>query len=197
MFFFVSGGDEAIFDYTDQIIARIIAQSCRQSGLSIIITTLLSFRNYEIYFKHEKALVGRTLYDALFSYKKCSVIGLMLSDGTAKIFPRLNTIINSDDQITVITEDPDKILLSSDYLSRINNKYSEAIPSSSSVINYNTVLLSKPLMTSEITKKIERNLVLGWNNKAPLIARELDKYAVHGSELHILANSDKIIQFIN
>ncbi len=39
--FFLLGGDEAVFVYADEIIARIIAHSCRQSGLSIILTTLL------------------------------------------------------------------------------------------------------------------------------------------------------------
>ncbi|CAF3725284.1 unnamed protein product [Rotaria sp. Silwood1] len=190
----IAGGDEALFVYADEIIARIIAQSCRQSGLSIILTTLLSFQNDEIYFKHESALIGRTFYDAVFSYNKCSVIGLMLSDGTVKIFPRLNTIINIDDQIIVIAEDDDKIILSSDYWLRINNAYSGS--TSSSLINHNTVLLSNP-MTKRATKRIEQNLLLGWNNKAPLIAKELDTYVARGSELHILTNSDTITQFIN
>jgi hypothetical protein len=114
----------------------------------------------------------------------------MLSDGTVKICPRLDTIINIDDQIIVIAEDDDKIILSS----HISNKYSGS--TSSSLINHNTVLLSKP-MIGGVTKKIERNLILGWNNKAPLIAKELDTYVARGSELHILTNSDKIIQFIN
>ncbi|CAF3275494.1 unnamed protein product [Rotaria sp. Silwood2] len=190
----IAGGDEALFVYADEIIARIIAQSCRQSGLSVILTTLLSFQSDEIYFKHESALVGRTFYDAVFSYNKCSVIGLMLSDGTVKIFPRLNTKINVDDQIIVIAEDDDKIILSSDYLLRINNEYSGS--TSSSLINHNTVLLSNP-MTRKATKRIERNLLLGWNNKAPLIAKELDTYVARSSELHILTNSDTITQFIN
>jgi hypothetical protein len=192
--FFVLGEDEAIFVYADEIIARIIAQSCRQSGLTVILTTLLSFQNDEIYFKHESALAGRTFYDAIFSYNKCSVIGLMLSDETVKIFPPLNTIINIDDKIIVIAEDDDEIILSSDYLLRINNKYSG--PISSLVINHNRVLSSKS-MTREATKKIERNLLLGWNNKAPLIAKELDTYVARGSELHILTNSDQATQFIN
>ncbi|CAF5070326.1 unnamed protein product, partial [Rotaria sp. Silwood1] len=119
----IAGGDEALFVYANEIIARIIAQSCRQRGLSVILATLLSFQNDEIYFKHESALVGKTFYDAVFPYDKCSVIGLMLSDGTVKIFPRLNTIINIDDQIIVIAEDDDKIILSSEYLLRINYEY--------------------------------------------------------------------------
>ncbi|CAF5080035.1 unnamed protein product, partial [Rotaria sp. Silwood1] len=186
-------GDEALFVYANEIIARIIAQSCRQRGLSVILSTLLSFQNDEIYFKHENALVGRTFYDAVFSYDKCSVIGLMLSDGTVKIFPRLNTIINIDDQIIVIAEDDDKIILSSDYLLRINYEYSGS--KSSLLFNHNTVLLSNP-MTGRVTKRIERNLLLGWNKKASLIAKELDTYVARGSELHILTNSNIITQFI-
>ena len=117
----------------------------------------------------------------------------MLSDGTVQIFPRLNTIINIDDQIIVIAEDDDKIIVSSDYLLRSNNRYSG--PTSSLVLNHNT-FLSKSMVRG-VTKKIERNLVLGWNNKAPLIAKELDTYVARGSELHILTNSDKITKFIN
>lgn len=196
-FFLISGGDEAVFVYSDQMIARIIAQSCRQPGLSTILTTLLSFQNDEIYFKHENALVGKTFYDAIFSYKKCSVIGLMLSDGTVKIFPRSNTKIYSDDQIILIAENYNKILLSSDYLLRTNNRYPKRMLASSvAAINYNTPLLSKST-TRETTKKIERNLLLGWNNKAAFIAKEFDTYVAHGSELHILTNSEKIIRFIN
>ncbi|CAF1433708.1 unnamed protein product, partial [Rotaria sordida] len=189
-----NGGDEALFVYANEIIARIIAQSCRQRGLSVILSSLLSFQGDEIYFKHESALVGRTFYDAVFSYDKCSVIGLMLSDGTVKIFPRLNTIINIGDQIIFIAEDDHKIILSSDYLSRINYEYSGS--KSPLLFNHNTVLLSNPV-TRRATKIIERNLLLGWNKKAPLIARELDTYVARGSELHILTNSNIITQFIN
>jgi hypothetical protein len=192
--FIILGGDEAIFVYADEIIARIIAQSCRQSGLSIILTDLVSFQGDEIYFKHESALVGKTFYDAAFAYSKCSVIGLMLSDGTVKIFPQLNTKINIDDKIIVIAEDDDKIILSSDYLLSIDTEYSGQI--SLPIIDHNTVLLSRPI-TKETTKTIERNLLLGWNKRAPLIVKELDTYVARGSELHILTNSDKITQFIN
>ncbi|CAF1077551.1 unnamed protein product [Rotaria sordida] len=37
----IAGGDEALFVYVGEIIARIIAQSCRQCGLSVILTILL------------------------------------------------------------------------------------------------------------------------------------------------------------
>ncbi|CAF1473728.1 unnamed protein product [Adineta steineri] len=196
----IAGGDEAIFVYADEITARIIAQSCRQSGLTVILTTLLSFQNDEIYFKYEKALVGRTFYDAIFSYNKCSVIGLMLADGTVKLCPQLDTIINiddkiiviaeDDDKIIVIAEDDDKIILSSDNLSRSTRSIS------ASTINHNINSPSQQMIRGT-TKKVERNLILGWNNRAPLIAKELDTYVARGSELHILTDSDKVASFIN
>ncbi|CAF1128065.1 unnamed protein product, partial [Didymodactylos carnosus] len=180
-----AGGDEVMFVHADEIVARIMAQSCRQSGLIVILSSLLSFRDDEIYFKRERALIGRTFHDALFAYDKCSVIGLMLSDGTVKILPSPDQIINMNDQIIAIAEDDDKIILSSNYLSRID-KYSS--PISSSLIRHNTIPVSTTTATAKV---VERNIICGWNNKVPLIAKELDGYVSYGSELHILTNSDE------
>ena len=43
------------------LVSRIIAQTCRQSGLSVIYTELLDFGGDEIYFKEEPSLVGQDL----------------------------------------------------------------------------------------------------------------------------------------
>ncbi|CAF1035615.1 unnamed protein product [Didymodactylos carnosus] len=185
----IAGGDEVMFVHSDEIIARIMAQSGRQSGLAVILSSLLSFRDDEIYFKYERALIGRTFHDALFAYEKCSVIGLMLSDGTVKMLPPLDTVINMDDQIIVIAEDDDKISLSSNYLARIA-KYSS--PISQLVITLSAIQLSKTTAT-----KVERNIICGWNNKIPLIAKELENYVSHGSELHILTNSVEAQKFVS
>ncbi|CAF4369612.1 unnamed protein product, partial [Didymodactylos carnosus] len=182
-------GDEVMFFHADEIIARIIVQSGRQSGLGTILSSLLSFRDDEIYFKHEKALIGRTFHDAVFAYEKCSVIGLMLSNGTVLLLPPLDTVINVDDQIILIAEDDDKIILASNYLAYIA-KYSS--PVSLHLINLNTIQLSKTTAA-----KVERNIICGWNNKTPLIAKELDSYVLQGSELHILTDSVDAKTFVS
>ena len=61
---------------TNDMIARLIAQTSRQSGLSLVYTELLNFEGDEIYFKEEPALVGKTFRQALFAYEDSSVIGL-------------------------------------------------------------------------------------------------------------------------
>ncbi|CAF4408948.1 unnamed protein product, partial [Adineta steineri] len=43
---------------------------------------------------------------------------------------------------------------------------------------------------------IEKNIILGWNSKASLIAKQLDNYVSEGSELHILTNIDKATKII-
>ena len=52
------------------------AQTCRQSGLSIVYTELLDFDGDEIYFATLPALVGRTFGDALLAFEDSTVIGL-------------------------------------------------------------------------------------------------------------------------
>jgi voltage-gated potassium channel Kch len=54
------GKDEVELVLVGDLIARIIAQTCRQSGLSVVYTELLDFGGDEIYFKEEPTLVGKS-----------------------------------------------------------------------------------------------------------------------------------------
>ena len=64
----LAGKGEAEIVLVGDLVSRVIAQTCRQSGLSIVYTELLNFGGDEIYFKNEPALAGRTFWDALTSY---------------------------------------------------------------------------------------------------------------------------------
>jgi hypothetical protein len=179
------GADEVVFVHADEIIARIIAQSGRQSGLSIILSILLSFKYDEIYFKNEPLLVGKTFNDALFLYRTSSIIGLMFADETIKICPTKDTIIQQNDQIIVIAEDDDAIILTSNMSSNYSSIAALCQP-------------DIPIISSNHEKQtnIEKNIILGWNSKASLIAKQLDNYVSEGSELHILTNIDKATKTI-
>jgi voltage-gated potassium channel Kch len=61
----LAGGKDAhIIDATD-VGSRLIAQTCLQSGLSVVYTDLLDFGGDEIYFQEEPRLVGSTYGQAL------------------------------------------------------------------------------------------------------------------------------------
>lgn len=151
------------------IIARVTAQTSRQSGLSIVYTELFNFSGDEIYFKEEKALTGKRYRDALSSYATSSVIGLFKADGsTAQLNPPMDSLIQPGDQLICISADDDTILYS-------------ASPDS-------PVIESIQSAPQPISVKKERLLLLGWNEYGATILRELDNYVGHGSRITIVAD---------
>ncbi|HET9221199.1 MAG TPA: TrkA C-terminal domain-containing protein, partial [Roseiflexaceae bacterium] len=105
------GRDEVELVQVGDLISRIIAQTCRQSGLSVVYTELLDFGGDEIYFHAEPALVGKTFGEALFAYEDSAVIGLHRPGATPQLNPPMDTRIEAGDRLIVIAEDDDTIRL--------------------------------------------------------------------------------------
>jgi len=152
---------------TGHLISRVIAQTCRQSGLSVVYIELLDFGGDEIYFKEEPALVDKTLGEALLAYEDSTVIGLCSSEGYTKLNPSLNTRLRAGDRIIAISKDDDTIVLSGKTDLGI---IPEAI---------------KDPSTAE--PRPERTLVLGWNWRACTVINELDNYVAAGSQITVVA----------
>ncbi len=150
----------------DDLIARITAQTCRQSGLSVVYTDLLDFGGDEIYFAREPRLIGLTFGEALAAYETCSVIGLREVGGGISLNPPPETEISSGDEIVLIAEDDSKIELSEG-----------AAPE----IDAGAIRKSPPREPEP-----ERTLILGWNDRAPKIVAELDHYVHPGSEVAVV-----------
>lgn len=153
----------------NDLIARVVAQTSRQSGLSLVYTELMNFGGDEIYFKQEPELSGKTYGEALHAYETSTLMGIRKADGTITMNPAMNTQIQSGDQVFVIAEDDDKIKLSG--ISRI--------PLDESLIQV-TGAVSKPMS--------EKVLVLGWNRSGATIIRELDNYVAKGSQVLIVSD---------
>ncbi|MDC8012387.1 CASTOR/POLLUX-related putative ion channel [Tahibacter soli] len=164
------GGDEAIYVQGEDLIARVTAQTCRQSGLSVVYTELLDFDGAEIYFRDEPALAGRSYREAIGAYEDSALIGLMRADGEVLINPPMKTRIESGDRIVAISEDDDTLVLSG-----------RAPP----VADRSAIVLGAKAEAAP-----ERTLVLGWNEKAEAIVRELDNYVAPGSETIVLCRRD-------
>src|SRR5688500_2254741 len=65
----VGAHDELQAVLTGDLIARIVAQTSRQSGLSVVYTELMDFGGHESYLKHEPALTGKTYGEALLAHE--------------------------------------------------------------------------------------------------------------------------------
>lgn len=153
---------------TNDLIARVVAQTSRQSGLSVVYTELMNFGGDEIYFKQEPALTGKTFGDALLAYEDSAVLGLRRADGTALMNPPMETDLRADDAIVAVSADDDTIRIAPQPAAvdagviRANGKRTKATP--------------------------EKCLVLGWNRSGATIIRELDSYVAKGSLVTVVTD---------
>ena len=165
----VGANDNVQAILTGDLIARIVAQTSRQSGLSVVYTELMDFGGDEIYFKNEPALTGKTYGDALLAYEDSSVLGIRKADRRILLNPPMDALIEADDQIFAISADDDTIRLSSPSLIQVKE----------AAIRSNSVPL-KP--------QPEKCLILGWNRSGTTIVHELDNYVPKGSQVTVVAD---------
>lgn len=156
---------------TGDIIARVTAQTSRQSGLSVVYTELLDFGGDEIYFHEEPTLSGKTYGDALLAYEDSCVIGIQRDSGETLLNPPAETRFAPGDKVIAISADDDTIQLSG-----LNNP-----PAQTGLIHSAGKRASLPP---------EKTLLLGWNPSAPIIIRELDHYVAKGSTVTIVAGRE-------
>ncbi|HNJ12581.1 MAG TPA: NAD-binding protein [Anaerolineales bacterium] len=154
---------------TNDLIARVVAQTSRQSGLSIVYTELMNFGGDEIYFKQEPELSGKTYGEALEAYETSTLMGVRKADGTIAMNPSMDSRIESGDQIFVIAEDDDKIKLTGIGRKQFEERLIQVSGAASR---------SKP----------EKTLILGWNRSGATIIRELDNYVAKGSQVTIVSD---------
>lgn len=160
------GGDEAVFVRGEDLIARLTAQTCRQSGLSVVYTELLDFDGAEIYLRAEAALTGKTYREALFVYPHSAVIGVRRADGRAQINPPMAARIEAGDEIIAISEDDDTLLLS---------HAPAPVPDEAQLVT-----------SAPVAALPERTLLLGGTGKIEAIVLELENYVAQGSEVHVV-----------
>ncbi len=162
----IVGRDEVELIVTGEMIARITAQTCRQSGLSTIYTELLDFGGDEMYFRHEPALVGQTFGSALMHYPSATIIGIVQDGQPATLNPDHTYVLTEQDALIFIAADDSAI------------SYAEE-----PMIGVNLDALSNE---QPIAPTPEHTLILGWNWRTPLVIRELDAYVSDGSTVTLV-----------
>ena len=166
------GNNEAAFVLSSDLISRITAQTCRQSGLSLVYNELLQFEGDEIYFQQEPKLAGKTFKDVLFAYENSAVIGILNNEEKVLINPTMDTVFNNGDSVIAISED--------DYTIKLSGK--------------TTFDIKHNLFNRAVIKNvgIEKTLILGWNDRGVRVIEELDNYVASGSQVTIVADIDGI-----
>ncbi|MCP4457817.1 MAG: potassium transporter TrkA [Cytophagales bacterium] len=164
------GGDEVELILSDEIISRIMVQTSRQSGLSVVYIELMDFGGDEIYFMEEPSIIGKTFREVLFAYHDSAIMGLQFADDTVAVNPPMDTVFKEGDRVIGITEDDDTLT-----------------PNSPAVIPLDE---SRIVYTEPAPQRKENIMIIGWNNRARYVIKELDNYVAPGSVVKVVSKFD-------
>ncbi|WP_030389970.1 CASTOR/POLLUX-related putative ion channel [Streptomyces sp. NRRL S-241] len=154
----------------DDIIARLLVQTAREPGLSLVYQDLLDFAGDEFYTAPARGLAGRTFGEALLAFTTSSVVGLLHPDGEVSLNPDPTTAIDADDLIVLVSRDDDTAV------------QEDASP----FVEEDAILTARPEEPAA-----QRLLLLGWNRRAPLVVEQLDRFVSHGTTLDVVSLGDE------
>jgi ion channel POLLUX/CASTOR len=148
------------------ILAKLMVQTSRISGLAQVYDHVVGFEGNEFYFFKPVDGFGDISYgDLVFHFATCCVLGLRAADGRILINPDPATRLAADDEAILLAEDDSAIVFSAE---RVKAAAPAAAPAG-----------PRP-------KSVERQMIVGWNQKAPIIVEEYSKYLVEGSGIDVV-----------
>lgn len=160
----VGKGRTTLLDIRETV-AKLVVQTSRQSGAAAVYTELFDYEGDEFYFLEDHGLAGQTYAEAQQAFEAASVVGLV-EGGVSKLNPPSDFVIGADHALVVVAEDDSA--LDSQARSRTE-------PALNRLGEQGTAVLQPT-----------QALVVGWNDRAPVVLRELDRYAPPGSSLTVV-----------
>ncbi|KQW48451.1 hypothetical protein ASC77_06740 [Nocardioides sp. Root1257] len=161
------GAERTVLLDIRETVAKLVVQTSRQSGAAAVYTELFDYGGDEIYFLEGHGLAADATYgDALLAYELAGVIGVIGPDGP-KLNPPPETLV-AGCTLIVVAEDDSTLRGEPDALVQPDRT---RLGTSFGVDDHPT-----------------RAVLIGWNERAPIVLRELDKYAPPGSGLTVVTS---------
>ncbi len=157
------GADRTVLLDIQETVARLVVQTSRQSGAAAVYVELLDYDGDEFYFMESHELGQATYAEAQLAFEDATVVGVV-QDGVPTLNPAPETVIGNRTLIVIAEDD-----------SALSGTPARAHPD--------------PAQLGEGADSSERPtqaVLIGWNARATIILRELDKYAAPGSVLTVV-----------
>lgn len=149
---------------TGDILAKLLVQTSRSIGLSVVYNEILSFDGCEMYF-YDAEWNGATFDEISYRFPDGVPIGIRNADGEILMNPGRGHVLEPTDEILIVADDDSTIELQDEPVTQPTN-------------------YTLPGVRQE--QRIERELMIGWSFKSPSIIREFADYIIAGSCIHIL-----------
>jgi hypothetical protein len=168
--------DNVVTVNTGEILAKLLVQTSRSVGLSVVYNEILSFDGCEMYFYSDEW--GEiTFGEMAYRFPDGVPMGIRQSDGSLMLNPSIDYKLLADDEILIVADDD-------------------------SSIEYLPTPIAKPIKQTVINNRLEqteeKELLLGWNHKSATIIKEFSDYVMTGSQIDVLIHNPdtKILQEI-
>ncbi len=146
-------------------LAKIIVQTSRSRGLSMVYSEILSFYGCELYF-HNHPWPDIAFGDLCLHFADGVPIGIRSADGVLNINPSSDTRMHADDSLLILAEDDSSVHFQETPIATFSNN-----------LNFKE-------SRKEVLK--EKELILGWNPKAACMVKEYGDYVLPGSSIDIM-----------
>ncbi len=169
--------DHVITVNTSDILAKLLVQTSRSVGLSVVYNEILSFDGCELYF-YDAEWGDNTFGEIAYRFPDGVPMGIRNADGAIFMNPSSDQAMAPTDEVLILANDDSTI----DFLNE-----PVATPT------------EHTLSGIRQAQRIERELMIGWTFKSAAIIREFADYIIEGSQIQILLKrpTDEQIAEIN
>ncbi|WP_210414557.1 CASTOR/POLLUX-related putative ion channel [Leptospira gomenensis] len=148
------------------ILSKLLVQTSRTSGLAVVYSNLVGFEGDEIYFyKPTSGWGGLNFREISFRFNESVPLGFRKEDGEILLNPSSDYVPENSEDAVLLAEDDSKIR----YLS-------SAVASPKDF----------PQPKKKRNNPVDKQLIVGWNSKSPLIVEEYAKFVSPGSTIDVL-----------
>lgn len=158
----ISHGNVIVID-SSEVLSKILVQTSRSIGLSVVYNEILSFEGAEMYL-YEDDWRGETFGNAVYHFEDGVPVGVRSGAGNLTINPPADRVLGDDDELLIIATDD-------------------------SALGFAENRLIEPrvftLPDRRHGQRVERELIIGWSSRVELILAEYTDYLIEGSAIDI------------
>jgi ion channel POLLUX/CASTOR len=163
-------GKQLVTVNSDDVVAELTAQACRQRGLSTVFHELLDFDGDEIYFAPFQQVTGRTYAEAQLGFAACTIMGRVRADGTVELNPPAAAIIQAGDQLIGMASDDSDFMFTG-------------------FMTANALEVPERSVEEPARRRI---IVVGWSALGPRVVMELDEFLGAHTTVEILIDPEQV-----
>ncbi len=152
----------------NSLLAKMIVQTSRVSGLALVYSDLVGFEGNEVYFFRPRGGWPQLTFGQLqYHFPESVPLGLRHASGELSLNPSSSYVLRPDDDAVVLAEDD-------------------------STIGYSPSAVFSPGQVAPSHKRLEtgpeRHLLIGWTTKSRVIIEEYAQYLKPGSAIHVVVH---------